>query len=475
MPKSWVFEQIEISMIDDSTKQLVFYDNETSGLSPEYDQIFQFAAVVTDSQLNEIESVNLRCRRHPHIVPAFGALMTTGINPETLDQANMSNYDMASELTELFHKWSPATFIGYNTIRFDESFLRQLFYKNLYPIYQTQVMGNGRLDILKLVSVVLELEPNILRYALTDKGKPNKKLESLALLNGFQNHNAHDALGDVRATIFLAKILKERCPDVWADYFTSRSKHLFEDALYQKGCFTILDTNSRQKFGKVLCSTEDQQGLLCFDLIFAEATKHVSVNEWLAGYSRKKPSPFFRLRTNTAAFVRPMSKKDVCAAKPSLNFEPTFECFEELQKDSQFLSELKKIETTIRMKYPLKNEPEEQIYNGFPSSSDQQMMKDFHLAPIDDKLSILSQIQDSRFRTLGLRVIAENWPDSITVQKRNEFIAWARKRITDNATGNSLIDELNRSKKALFERATDETLQIEQIIKYYELLSTHTE
>ena len=127
-------------------------------------------------------------------MPAFGALMTTGINPETLDQANMSNHDMASELTELFHKWSPATFIGYNTIRFDESFLRQLFYKNLYPIYQTQVMGNGRLDILKLVSVVLELEPNILKYALTDKGKPNKKLESLALLNGFQNHNAHDAL-----------------------------------------------------------------------------------------------------------------------------------------------------------------------------------------------------------------------------------------------------------------------------------------
>ena len=83
------------------------------------------------------------------------------------------------------------------------------------------------------------------------------------------------------------------------------------------------------------------------------------------------------------------------------------------------------------------------------------MMKDFHLAPIEDKLSVLSQIQDSRFRTLGLRVIAENWPDAMTVQKRNEFSAWARKRMTDNATGNSLTDELHRSKKALFERATD--------------------
>ena len=200
--------------------------------------------MVTDSQLNEIESVNLRCRRHPHIVPAFGALMTTGINPETLDQANMSNYMTWQASLPNYSINGRQQHLLATTPFALMIFLRQLFYKNLYPIYQTQVMGNGRLDILKLVSVVLELEPNILKYALTDKGKPNKKLESLALLNGFQNHNAHDALGDVRATIFLAKIIKERCPDIWADYFTSRSKHLFEDALYQKGLFY----NHRHKF-----------------------------------------------------------------------------------------------------------------------------------------------------------------------------------------------------------------------------------
>ena len=131
-------------MLSEAKKRFVFYDTETSGLSAEFDQIFQFAAVVTDEDFNEIESLNIRCRRHPHIVPAFGALMTTGIDPFSLEKANMSNYEMAALLTQKFSEWTPSTFIGYNTIRFDEPFLRHLFYKNLQPIYQTQTSSNTR-------------------------------------------------------------------------------------------------------------------------------------------------------------------------------------------------------------------------------------------------------------------------------------------------------------------------------------------
>ena len=46
----------------------VFYDVETSGLSPEFDQIFQFAAVVTNYDFNEIDTVDIRVKRRPHIV-----------------------------------------------------------------------------------------------------------------------------------------------------------------------------------------------------------------------------------------------------------------------------------------------------------------------------------------------------------------------------------------------------------------------
>ena len=62
----------------DSESGTMFYDVKTSGLT-EFDQIFQFAAVVTDADFNEIDAVDIRAKRRPHIVPAFGALRTTGV------------------------------------------------------------------------------------------------------------------------------------------------------------------------------------------------------------------------------------------------------------------------------------------------------------------------------------------------------------------------------------------------------------
>jgi exodeoxyribonuclease-1 len=45
-----------------------FYDLETTGISPAFDQPLQFAAILTDAEFREIERVNLRCRIAPHIV-----------------------------------------------------------------------------------------------------------------------------------------------------------------------------------------------------------------------------------------------------------------------------------------------------------------------------------------------------------------------------------------------------------------------
>ena len=49
---------------------VVFYDLETTGLSPAYNQPLQFAAIRTDDSFAEIERVNLRCRIAPHIIPS---------------------------------------------------------------------------------------------------------------------------------------------------------------------------------------------------------------------------------------------------------------------------------------------------------------------------------------------------------------------------------------------------------------------
>ena len=44
-----------------------FYDLETTGISPAFDQPLQFAAILTDGEFTEIDRVNLRCRIAPHM------------------------------------------------------------------------------------------------------------------------------------------------------------------------------------------------------------------------------------------------------------------------------------------------------------------------------------------------------------------------------------------------------------------------
>ena len=122
--------------------KFVFYDLETTGISPAFDQALQFAAIVTDSDFNEIERVDLRCRLAPHILPSPKALHVTGVKPEQITNSNLPNaFEFSQALQEFTKKWSPAIWIGYNSINFDEAFLRQMFYQNLQPDICNPVLG----------------------------------------------------------------------------------------------------------------------------------------------------------------------------------------------------------------------------------------------------------------------------------------------------------------------------------------------
>ena len=67
----------------------VFYDLETTGISPAYDQPLQFAAILTDEHFVEKQRVNLRCRLAPHILPSPQALIVTGVTPDQLTDPSL--------------------------------------------------------------------------------------------------------------------------------------------------------------------------------------------------------------------------------------------------------------------------------------------------------------------------------------------------------------------------------------------------
>ena len=111
----------------------VFYDTETTGTDTAFDQILQFGAIETDADLNEIDRFEIRCRLLPFIVPSPGAMRVTGVTVEQLTDPSLpSHYEMVRAIRAKLIEWSPAIFIGHNSLRFDEHLLRQAFYKTLH-------------------------------------------------------------------------------------------------------------------------------------------------------------------------------------------------------------------------------------------------------------------------------------------------------------------------------------------------------
>ena len=211
----------------------VFYDFETTGINPAFDHPLQFAAIVTDGNLNELERVDIRCQVAPHILPSPYALHVTNIKPEqTTDQNLQTPFEFAQTLQGYTKTWAPACWLGYNTIAFDEPMMRQMFYQNLQPeIFATQLYGNTRLDVMKMVFAVYAEAPEILSWPSADNGKTSFKLDRLAPENGFAHENAHDALADVEATMFLFQKIRKHAPDLFGKLVQASDKTYVLNAL----------------------------------------------------------------------------------------------------------------------------------------------------------------------------------------------------------------------------------------------------
>lgn len=107
--------------------------------------------------------------------------------------------------------------LGYNSLGFDDEFLRFLFYRNLLDPYTHQYAGGCyRADILPVTALYNRFcDPPVIRWPRLEKGRPTLKLEHIARENRFNTSGpAHDAMADVEALVALCRRFAEKA-DVW--------------------------------------------------------------------------------------------------------------------------------------------------------------------------------------------------------------------------------------------------------------------
>ena len=207
-------------------KTFFFYDLETSGLYPREDRIMQFAGQRTDMELAPVgEPVNILVKMTDDALPSPGAINVTKITPQQTLMDGMSEAEFCKYIIEEI--FVPETVaVGYNTVRFDDEFMRAILWRNFYDAYEWEWKdGRSRWDMLDVVRLTRALRPEGIKWPFKDDGKPTNRLELLTKLNGLSHEHAHDALSDVYATIAVAKLIKEKQPELFKFLFSIRNKN----------------------------------------------------------------------------------------------------------------------------------------------------------------------------------------------------------------------------------------------------------
>jgi exodeoxyribonuclease-1 len=226
-------------------KTFLFYDVETSGLNPAFDQILTFACIKTDLDLNEIDRQSITIQLRKDIVPSPKAFLTHGLTFDELE-LGISEYDAARKIHKILNTKDTIS-IGYNSLGFDDDFLRFMFYRNLLDPYMHQY-GNGcyRMDILPIAVIYRVFYPSCIEWPDV-KGIPSLKLDKIANVNNFiTSGRAHEAMSDVEALIALSKKFFQQ-KDIWRyclDFFNKtrdevRINGIEKDKTIQKRRFRV--------------------------------------------------------------------------------------------------------------------------------------------------------------------------------------------------------------------------------------------
>lgn len=419
-----------------------FYDLETSGINSRTSRIMQFAGLRTDLQLNPIgEPVNLMVKLSPDILPEPDAILLTGITP----QQTLADGLTEVEFLQYFHEEvaTPGTiFAGYNTIRFDDEFIRCLNYRNFYDAYEWQWQdGRSKWDMLDVVRMTRALRPQGIEWPFDSKGKPTNRLELLTGVNKLAHEHAHDALSDVYATIEIARLIRNKQPKLFDFLLTMRDKHKIADLVESDQPFVYTSGQYASEFEKTtvafkLCEAPKNQGVFVYDLR-QDPTKfqNMSVAEIVDAWKWKKDRdpneprfPVKKMQYNRCPAAAPLGVMDEDSRK-RLNVH--------LDVIKQNLAKLRAIQNDFADKVREAAEQMDksfqtslladdrhvdgQLYDGFFGPQDKTAMGVIRAAKPEELSGLNLKFQDKRLEAMFPLYKARNFPRTLSDEERQKW------------------------------------------------------
>lgn len=430
-----------------------FYDLETSGLSARSDRIMQFAGQRTDMDLNPIgEPYNVMVKLNDDTLPSPEAVMVTGITPQSTQMDGLTE----AEFADLLHKEifvDDTITVGFNSVRFDDEFIRHLFWRTFRDPYEwCWKNACSRWDILDVIRMTRALRPEGIKWPVDSEGRATNRLELITELNGIVHQNAHDALSDVEALIDVTKLLKGQQAKLFDYLLSMRDKKSVQQLvnLDDKRPFVYTSGRYDAQFNKTTVAfplTGAVNGnVAVYDLRYdptplLDLSEQALAKKLYAPWEERTADGFVAVPVKTLQYnrcpaVAPLGVLEQADGwqKLSLTFETIEAHKATLLSRPDFAEKLGNI-FQKRRDYPAEPNAEARLYDGFIDGSDKARIEAVRNADSRTLADFHPEFDDGRLNDLLLRYKARNFPQSLSEDEVAQWESWRARRLNAQLPG----------------------------------------
>lgn len=429
----------------------LFYDLETFGSDPRRSRIAQFAAIRTDADLQQVEDpISFFVRPADDLLPSPVATLITGITPQHALREGVAEAEAFSRIFEEMARPETCT-LGYNSLRFDDEFVRCGFFRNFFDAYEREWRGgNCRWDLLDVMRLACALRPDGIEWPLREDGHTSFKLEHLAEANGVREGDAHEALSDVRALIGLARRLRRAQPKLWDYALRLRDKRYAAQLLDVAAMQPLLHVSQRYPASR-----------LCAAAVLPLA-RHPSIDSRVVVFDLdSEPDALLALDADAIAdrlYVRqadlPEGESRIALKEVHLNRSPALiewahlraPELERLQIDPALIEaraqrlraagpalaeKIRRVYSRDAQRSP--SDPDASLYDGFVPDADKRKFAQVRGTPPHLLGHSAFGFQDARLDELLFRYRARNWPQSLTFAEHERWNDYRRRRLLQDS------------------------------------------
>lgn len=438
-----------------------FYDLETSGINPKWQRIMQFGGMRTDEDFNPIgEPYQTLVKLTDDVLPEPDAVMITGITPQKSIQEGISEAALAVHLQkEIFTDDTIA--LGYNSIRFDDEFVRYLFYRNYYDPYLREWSdGRSRWDIIDLVRMTRALRPDGIEWPFTKDGKATNRLEDMTKANKVEHSNAHDAMADVEATVAITRLIKQAQPKLFNHLLAMRDKKAVAQLVFAGADQPVVHTSGRLSSDNLKTSVfmplanhpKNSNAVICWDLrhdpakwknLDARELSRLIFSPWQElAKSDEQRLPVKAIHINKSPAVAPLGVLD----EPSQGrINLTLAQIETHLKSLKQMADLpeKLVNAWKNEDFPPNEDVDGMLYDGFIGDGDKQKMLEIHQMSEDELRQFHPSFGDDRLNQLWIRYKARNFAATLTDEERAMWEQFRAKRLK-SGPGTTLTSYMSR-------------------------------